>query len=149
MLRSALIASALAAAFVAAGSAQSRDRNNARTAAMSCNDRHESDDRATHCEIREDTVGGATPLDIDAGRNGGIRVRGWDRGDVLVRARIEAYADTDAEARRPAAGVRVDTSGGHVHAEGPDAGNHDEGWNVSFEISVPRTAMLTLNTSNG
>jgi DUF4097 and DUF4098 domain-containing protein YvlB len=99
--------------------------------------------------MREDTIGGANPLDIDAGRNGGIRVRGWDRGDVLVRTRIESYADTDADARRLVAGVRVDTAGGRVRAEGPDTGNRDESWSVSFEISVPRNAMLTLNTNNG
>jgi DUF4097 and DUF4098 domain-containing protein YvlB len=99
--------------------------------------------------MREDTIGGANPLDIDAGRNGGIRVRGWDRGDVLVRTRIESYADTDADARRLVAGVRVDTAGGRVRAEGPDTANRDESWSVSFEISVPRNAMLTLNTNNG
>src|SRR5215471_10533157 len=100
MLRTALIATTIAAACVAAGSAQSRDRNAARTAALSCNDRNNYDDRATHCEVREDTIGGANPLDIDAGRNGGIRVRGWDRGDVLVRSKIQASAATDADARR-------------------------------------------------
>jgi DUF4097 and DUF4098 domain-containing protein YvlB len=99
--------------------------------------------------MREDTIGGANPLDIDAGRNGGIRVHGWDRGDVLVRTRIESYADTDADARRLVAGVRVDTAGGRVRAEGPDTGNRDESWSVSFEINVPRNAMLTLNTNNG
>ena len=26
---------------------------------------------------------------IDPGTNGGVTVKGWDRGDVLVRARIE------------------------------------------------------------
>ena len=107
-----------------------------------------SDDRATHCEVREDTIGGANPLDIDAGRNGGIRVRGWDRGDVLVRSKIQATANTDAEARRLVAGVRIDTGGGRVRADGPDT-NRDENWSVSFEINVPRTAMLTLNTNNG
>src|ERR1700748_1669023 len=120
MLRTALIATTIAAAFVAAGTAQTRDRNTTRTTAMSCNDRNDYDDRATHCEVREDTIGGANPLDIDAGRNGGIRVRGWDRGDVLVRSKIQASAATDAEARRLVAAVRIDTSGGRVHPEGPD-----------------------------
>jgi DUF4097 and DUF4098 domain-containing protein YvlB len=150
MLRTALVTTAVAAALVTGGSAQSRrdsTRDTGRNAAMSCNDRN-NDDRATHCEVREDTIGGANPLDIDAGRNGGIRVRGWDRGDVLVRSRIQASANTDAEARRLVAGVRVDTGGGRVRADGPDT-TRDENWNVSFEINVPRTAMLTLNTNNG
>jgi DUF4097 and DUF4098 domain-containing protein YvlB len=148
MFRTALVAATVATAFVAAGSAQSQNRA-ARTATMSCNDRNDYDDRATHCEMREDTIGGANPLDIDAGRNGGIRVRGWDRGDVLVRSKIQASAATDADARRIVSGVRIDTSGGRIHPEGPDTTDREEHWNVSFEINVPRNAMLTLNTNNG
>ena len=98
--------------------------------------------------MREETISGVNPLDVDAGRNGGIRVRGWDRGDVLVRARIVGYAETDAEARRVVSGVRLVTAGGSVRAEGTDGGR-DAHWSVSFEIQVPRTALLTLNTNNG
>src|SRR5205085_10246986 len=72
-----------------------------------------------------------------------------DRGDVLVRARIEAQAETDADARRLVAGVRIDTSGSRVRADGPETSGRDENWSVSFEINVPRNAMLTLNTNNG
>jgi hypothetical protein len=149
MFRTALVATAVAAAFVASGSARSQNRDTARTRTLSCNDRNDNDDRATHCEVREDTIGGANPLDIDAGRNGGIRVRGWDRGDVLVRARIEAQAGTDAEARRLVAAVRIDTAGARVRADGPDTSGREESWSVSFELNVPRNAMLTLNTNNG
>ena len=147
MLRTMLVTTAVAAALVAAGSAQSR-RDSTRTGTMSCNDRNYNNDRATHCEMREDTIGGANPLDIDAGRNGGIKVRGWDRGDVLVRSKIQASADRDADARRLVSAVRIDTGGGRVRADGPDT-NRDENWSVSFEVSVPRTAMLTVNTNNG
>ena len=149
MLRTALVTAVAAIVLVGAGSAQSRGRDTTRTGSLSCADRHRDGDRATHCEVREDTIGGANPLDIDAGRNGGIRVRGWDRGDVLVRARIEAQADTDADARRLVAGVRIDTAGSRVRADGPDTSGRDESWSVSFEINVPRNAMLTLNTNNG
>ena len=151
MLRTITVTTAVATALVAAGSAQSRrdsTRDSVRNAALSCTDRNYNDDRATHCEMREDTIGGANPLDIDAGRNGGIHVRGWDRGDVLVRSKIQASADTDADARRLVGAVRIDTAGGRVRADGPDL-HSDENWSVSFEINVPRTAMLTLNTNNG
>src|SRR5437763_6679741 len=72
--------------------------------------------RAVHCEVREATLPGVNPIDVDAGRNGGIAVRGWDRTDVLVRAKVVAYADTDAAAEQVAAGVRIDTAGGRVRA---------------------------------
>ena len=147
-----LTTTALAASLTAGGSAQSqRDstRDSRRSDPMSCSDRSYDRDRARHCEIREDTISGANPLDVDAGHNGGIRVRGWDRGDVQIRTRIEAYAANDGDARRLVSGVRVDTGGGRVRADGPDTSGRDESWSVSFEINVPRTAMLTLSANNG
>ena len=108
--------------------------------------------QAWFCEVRESTLPGVNPLDIDAGQNGGIQVRGWDRADVLVRARVEAHANSDAEARALASAVRVDATGTTVRAEGPSIRESDrdgQSWSVSFDIQVPRTAMLTLHTVNG
>ena len=147
MLRNLWVTTVLVAGLVAAGTAQSRDRTFGRSADASCNDGW-NDRRASHCEIREDTIGGANPLDIDAGPNGGIRIRGWDRGDVLVRSKIVGYGDTSADARRVVSGVRIETTGGRVRADGPSM-DRDEHWSVSFDIQVPRTAMLTLNARNG
>ena len=105
--------------------------------------------RASFCEVREETIDGTTPLDVNPGRNGGIRVRGWDRGDVLVRTRIMAFAITEADARRLASRVRVETAGGRIRATtGPDP-NNDERCIVNFELQVPRAATLSLNTENG
>ena len=146
MLRTFLITTALAAC-VAAGAAQSRNRESARTGTTGCDD-YRSDDRASFCEVREDTIGGANPLDLDSGGNGGIRVHGWDRGDVLVRTRVVASANTDDEARRVASAVRLETGGGRIRATGPEP-TANEHWSVGFELFVPRAAMLTLNTRNG
>jgi DUF4097 and DUF4098 domain-containing protein YvlB len=147
MLRDMFVTVAIAAALVGGGSAQTRDRNSPRTGDAGCNEgRHGR--LASYCEQREDTIGGANPIDIDAGRNGGIRIRGWDRGDVLVHTRVNAEAATEEDARRLAAAVYVETAGGRIRAVGPDTG-HDEQWNVSFDVQVPRSAMLTLNTMNG
>lgn len=143
---------AVAVSLGTGGTAQTRrdsTRDSRRSDPMSCRDRTSDGDRARHCEMREETIGGANPLDVDAGRNGGITVRGWDRGDVLVRTRIDAWAANDADARRLVSGVHVDTGGGRVRADGPDTSDRDENWSVSFEINVPRTAMLTLNANNG
>ena len=113
-----------------------------------CDDGWNDSRRASSCEVREATVSGLNPLEIDAGQNGGIHVRGWDRNDVLVRAKIGSYARTDADARRIVSGVRIETAGGRVRADGPPTGGN-ESWSVSFDVQVPRTAMLTLNTRNG
>jgi len=130
------------------------------TAASAQSRRSDSDDdwcrdgsrgrQVRHCETRESTMPGVNPIDIDAGQNGGIKLRGWDRADVLVRARIEAYAESDGEARALASGVRIETTGTTVRAEGPSMRDRDnQHWSVSFDIQVPRTAMVTLRTLNG
>jgi len=150
MLRAVLMTTAVAAALTAMAFAQSRDRGNqrpGRSSDASCSDGW-NDRRASWCEIREATIPGLNPLEIDGGSNGGIHIRGWDRTDVLVRSKIMAHADTDADARRIVAGVRIDTAGGRVRADGPDT-SRDENWSVSFDVQVPRTAMLTLGTRNG
>jgi len=147
MVRVAFAAALTAAVLGVAVSAQTRRGSNRST---SCNDFGNSD-RRSHCEVREETIpgGGVNPLDVDAGKNGGIRVRGWDRADVHVRATVSAWADTDAEARQIVSGVRIVTGGGTIRPEGPDTTGRDSSWAVSFELDVPRTAMLTLNAHNG
>jgi hypothetical protein len=144
-----LIATLAAAALVGGiVSAQSRDRST-RTAFADCADQATAGD-GFHCEIREATIGGANPIDIDASPNGGIHVRGWDRGDVLVRARVAAHADTDAEARQIVAAIRVETTGPSVHVIGPDTDrDRHTSWSVSFDVQAPRNAVLALNTRNG
>jgi hypothetical protein len=145
LLRTLWVTTTLTVALSVGMPAQSRDRG--RSGDLSCNDGG-NDRRASFCEIRQDRIGGANPLDVDATPNGGIHIRGWDRGDVLIRSKVVAQARTDADARRIVSGVRIDTSGGRVRAEGPSRGD-DESWSVSFDIQVPRMAMLTLTSRNG
>ena len=64
-----------------------------------------------------------TALAVDAAPNGGISVRGWDRAEIQVRARVTANADTQQEADAIAADVRVLTDGGRIRSEGRAAGS--------------------------
>jgi Putative adhesin len=107
-----------------------------------------SGDRARHCEVREETLAGGNPLDVDATPNGGIRVRGWERTDVVLRARIVGYADTNEQARQLTSQVRIETGGGQIRARGPARGGEHH-WSVSFELNVPQRSDLTLRTVNG
>jgi hypothetical protein len=142
MLRAVCLLVALVVAAVA-GSAQSRSQGDS-----GCRDRWFSDrDRAVHCETREETFSGSGLLDVEASRNGGIRVRGWNRNDVRLVSHITAYGSTEARARALADDVRIET-GARIRATGP-AGSRDEHWHVSFEIDVPRDGRLSLNTYNG
>ncbi len=115
---------------------------------LTCQNDGNDNDRVRHCEIREQTVPGLGRLNVDAGRNGGATVKGWLRSEVLVRARVETEADTDAAAVAMARQVSIDTSGGQVRANGPEAPNNS-GWSISYEIFVPQNTDLTLKAHNG
>src|SRR5262249_1584728 len=145
MNRAAYTPVAAAVAFTVAVSAQGRRRADR---PMSGCENSWNGDRASFCEMREETLATAAvnPLEVDAGQNGGIRIHGSDRGDVHMRARVSATADTDAEARQLVAGVRIVTGNGAIRAEGPSSSGS---WSVSFELDVPRKAILTLRTHNG
>jgi DUF4097 and DUF4098 domain-containing protein YvlB len=116
---------------------------------MRCQESYGSD-RARHCEIREQSVGAVGRLTIDPGSNGGVTVKGWLRGDVLVRAKVETQAETQGAAASMASQVLVDSSGGQVRASGPETrGNSHSSWSVSYEIFTPQMTDLTLTANNG
>jgi DUF4097 and DUF4098 domain-containing protein YvlB len=105
-------------------------------------------DREAHCEVRAETLAGGNLLDVDARPNGGIRVRGSERSDVALRARIVGYARTKDQARQIASQVQIETGGGQVRAKGPQR-DDDSSWTVSYELDVPQNSQLTLTTVNG
>jgi hypothetical protein len=108
--------------------------------------------RSDVCEVREETLNNVRIVDLDARGNGGVVVRGWDRPDVHVRARVLVYADSDAEARQMASEIRLVTTGGRIRAEGPSRERgwwRDRGWSVSFELEVPQSAELNVTATNG
>ena len=112
------------------------------------NDNWGNRNRAGHCEIREYTLADTGRLNVDAGTNGGVRVTGSDRSNVLVRARVQTNATTPEEAKALATQVQVQAAPGTVRADGP--GNlSDRGWAVSYEVLVPRRSGLTLKAHNG
>jgi len=115
---------------------------------MTCSNAGYDGDRPRHCEIREQSLPSIGRLSIDAGPNGGATVKGWLRGDVLVRARVEASGETEGAAANMASRVMIDGSGGQVRATGPERENHS-GWSVSYEIFVPQVTDVTLKTHNG
>src|ERR1043166_2581200 len=78
-----------------------------------------NDDRVRFCEVRERRISAPRLLDVDGRQNGSVNVHGWDRADVLVVAKIQSEGEDPNEARDLAGGTDIQTSGGHVHAEGP------------------------------
>src|SRR5688572_31541744 len=84
-----------------------------------CDQQNWGDDREGFCEVREMTVPSAGSLTVDARPNGGIRVEGASRYDVLVRARVVGTAETVERARQIVSSVRIQAAGDQVEADGP------------------------------
>lgn len=104
--------------------------------------------RGVHCEVRELSLAATGRLQADAKPNGGVTVRGWDQNRVRVVAKLQARADTDAEARDLARRVEVQGRDGVLRAEGPRS-RGDTHWSISYEVWVPRRTDLELRSTNG
>ncbi|MDQ3951182.1 MAG: DUF4097 domain-containing protein [Gemmatimonadota bacterium] len=114
-----------------------------------CRDWSGDDDRVRHCEVRDLTIPRTSGrLSVDGRLNGGIAVRGWDRNEILVRAKIQTWAESEAEARRLAAAIRIRTDDGRISAEESES-RRRSGWSVSYDVYVPRRSDLDLRTHNG
>jgi hypothetical protein len=55
---------------------------------MNCDENWQSD-RVSHCEINETTLAALPRLSVDGGVNGGMTVQGWQKNEILVRARVQ------------------------------------------------------------
>ena len=103
---------------------------------------------ARYCEIRETTLPPSHgAVGVDASPNGGVKVEGWDRGEIRLRAKVVASADTEEDARAIASEVRIET-GATIRAEGPSSESRRRWW-VSYELWVPRRSDLSLRSENG
>ena len=117
---------------------------------MTCRENNWYNDKLVgNCEIREQTLAlsGGT-IAIDGRQNGGVSVKGWDQSQVLVRARVQTGAPTEAEARSLAQQIRIETGGAKIFASGPER-QRNYHWDVSYEVFVPRRADLSVETTNG
>jgi hypothetical protein len=114
---------------------------------MTCEEGWQSD-RVSHCEINEMTIPAAQRLNVDGGVNGGMTVTGWRKNEILVRARVQTAAESDAQARTLARQIIIHTGGGRIIADGP-AQVRQENWSVSYEIFIPQKADLNLKAHNG
>lgn len=102
-----------------------------------------------HCEVREERMAApAGVLQVNARPNGGINVVGWDRNEVLVRARIQAQARTAETANRIGSEIRLHAAGSEISATGPRREGR-ESWSVSYDVFVPRGQELNLQSTNG
>ncbi len=109
-----------------------------------CSNSWSNGDKVSGNEVREMTVSGGS-LTVDGKRNGGISVKGENRSDILIRACVQTWGNTEEEAKSLAKSIRIET-GGTVRAEGA---SEESNWSVSYKISVPLNTDLKLTTLNG
>jgi len=114
----------------------------------SCEGHARNDDRGRHCLVKDLTLSPTGSLEVDAGPNGGIQVSGWDRDQIAVRVVVVGHAKTDERARALASEVRIEAARGSIRTKAPSTGRN-ENWSASYEIYLPRSQDLDLETTNG
>lgn len=105
-------------------------------------------ERDRECFVLEAEFPAENALRVDGGMTGGVSVEGWERDVISVRARVWANASSPDRARQLAEDVRVSLEDGRLEADGPNTGRR-EGWGVSWEVRVPRSMNLDIETHNG
>ena len=143
-MRRSVLAFALLAIPAASSPGQSRD---AQRWLDDCRNGRSGRDREQFCDVREQTIPGRSSLRVDGRENGGIKVIGADRNDILVISKIQAQAESAGEAKELASGIRVEI-GDDIRADGPST-RWRSSWSVSYEIHVPRKISLDLTANNG
>lgn len=118
------------------------------TPELQCRDNGGRNGSARHCEMREQAAPFTGQLALDGLTNGGVSVKGWSRSEVLVRSKVEAWAEDETEARGLASSIRIDVAAGRAAANGPSTEGR-RGWAVSYEVFAPHRTDLRVTAHNG
>lgn len=138
-----VLAAVLGASSLAAQTTESRTERFKRDC-----DRYSDRDLEHICEVREVKLAPGQRVVIDGRDNGGIHFVGWERNEVLVRAMVNAGAESRSDAQALAKEVRIETSGDRVYADGPRNRRYSQ-WHVTYEVMVPRKMNVEAITTNG
>ena len=108
--------------------------------------------REKHCEVREITLDDRDQIRVDATQNGGVHIEGWDRDEILIRAKVEASARSKSKAEDLVEDVTIVTRG-TIESEypGKDSRNwkNNEWVSVSYKIYAPKRSNVDVKTFNG
>jgi putative adhesin len=84
-------------------------------------------------------------LQVQAPRNGGIHIEGWDGNEYSIRACLSAVGDTTAEAKALLDQLSLSVRDGRVTVEGPSEGT----WVGYLLVQAPNGASIDLESTNG
>ena len=125
---------------------ENKAQNQARSNEFCSDYNNYKNDKVSFSEVRELTLPVANLLEVNGERNGGIRVKGDNRTNILVRACVRAQASSEEAAQSLARSVRVETS---PVVRATDVSAENSWTSVSYEILVPRQTDLKLTANNG
>ena len=102
------------------------------------------------CEVRELIVREDWKTIVVDGRvNGGIKVEGWNKDYIRIRAKVSASAREYDDARDMLEDIEILVDRRGIRAEGPERRGRHRSWSVSYHLMVPRKSNLELKTHNG
>lgn len=118
-----------------------------------CRQDWQGDSRVRVCEVRTLTLSSVPKiLHVAPPVNGGAEIAAGPAGTVFVRARVEAWAKTRAEADAKLKQIRIVSDANGLSAEGPSEEGDSKwlsAWAVSFRVEAPATTALEVSTQNG
>ncbi len=99
-----------------------------------------------YCEVREYDLDARDLVRVNAEPNGGIQVEAWDRNEIRLLAKVQAWSRR-GDPQEIVDQVEIETEN-TVSADGPRLRDR-EGWAASYRLMVPRNSNLDLETMNG
>ena len=88
-------------------------------------------------------------LKIEGSKNGGVRIKGWDKNEVRIKVCIQTSGKTEEEVREILSTVNITTDGGTIKAVSPYSTIENVSYNVNYDIKVPKNLDLNITTLNG
>lgn len=102
------------------------------------------------CAEKEVTIpSGSTKIEIVAGGQGAIAVKGWNRKEFKVRILSESWAKSTEEAKKTLESITYKFERNKLTAVFPKSTSYQLPWGVSFEVMVPDVYDVNLSTENG
>lgn len=109
-----------------------------------------SDNGTFRLQTKEQTLAAAPKkLSINAGKNGGIRIKGWESDKIYIKACVQARGKDETEAIERVSAIRIETANGEIRAVSPTATDDDYFFGASYDIRVPKNIDLSLTANNG
>ena len=113
-----------------------------------CEQRYHDNDWERVCEERNLSFAADGALDLDAGMNGGIEIRGTNRADISIVAEVWAHSRSEARSQEIIDDIEIEMRNGRLRATGPSQ-RRRESWGVSWHVETPVDMDLDLTTHNG